>query len=334
MEQNQFSNQGFSPSTPTGIVSVKKGFPLWAKVVIPVVVLFVLGIGVALAARIWDPLWSPFRPSPEKVIEKMFVEMEKVTSLSSDFNIVANLPNNEGFSVQLKDSSDVSNVQSPKSKGSLKAAMETQGIQISLEGEYIALDKSLFVKLNKVPAIPFLPIDLNSLKGKWIKIGADSANSVSNPNLTNLFKQRKDLFVVKEELKDEKINKINCYHYILEIKGDKIGSLLKELTGDISNPLGGETSQLTDEQIKEVTDKIGEIEIEYWISKENNLPIKIKVNKDFSVEGKTISANLEANFSDYGKKFEVKAPDSFVGIEEIMGGLLPTKIPTKIPTKK
>lgn len=297
--------------------------PFWTslafKVAVGVAVVVVVGTGVALAARILDPLWNPFRPSPEKVMEKVFNKIEKITSLSSDFNIAVNLPDNEGFSARLKDSSDMSDIQNPKSKGSLEATIKTQGIQLLLGGEYSVLDKSLFVKLNKVPFIPLLPIDLGSLKNKWIKLNADNTDSVNNPSFVDFLKQRKEFFTVKQELKDEKVNKINCYHYVLGINGDKIASLLNNLAKDISNPLSGETPELTNEQIKQVADKVGEIEVGYWISKKDNLPIKIKINKNFNAEGETISFDLEANFSDYGRKFEVNAPDSFMGIEEIMG---------------
>jgi len=75
------------------------------KIIIPILVLVFLllaGATIVLASRIWDPLWNPFRPKPEKVIERMFQKVWQVKTFQdkSDISLICNSKNK--FSLRLK----------------------------------------------------------------------------------------------------------------------------------------------------------------------------------------------------------------------------------------
>ena len=76
--KSEIETQTYYPSPP----QKKKSKILW--IIIGGIILVVVGgILGALATRVWDPLWNPFRPEPTEVIEKMTLEMEKLKTLHS-----------------------------------------------------------------------------------------------------------------------------------------------------------------------------------------------------------------------------------------------------------
>ncbi|MDP2910359.1 MAG: hypothetical protein Q8N58_01045, partial [bacterium] len=62
--------QNIGPISP---IKPKTPFKINKMLIIKIGIAAVVGVlvltGVALAARIWDPVWNPFRPEPEEVME-------------------------------------------------------------------------------------------------------------------------------------------------------------------------------------------------------------------------------------------------------------------------
>ena len=239
----------------------KRNF-LWLKVLAGVLILVFLGAGVALAFRVWDPLWNPFRPSPEKVLQKMFENIKSISGAHTEADVrISGAGNvaNSSFVLKLKDDTNKSNAQG---KIILQAIM--QGIQLSGEGSYVILGNDLFFKIDSLPSMSFLPIDLSQFTGKWYKI--TGLKSSSN-NLTNLLENQKDIIYVKKQLPDEKINGISVYHYVLGLQQNGIKDLLGEALKD--------NKSVSQEQINQMAQSISGLDIEYWIGKKDNYPYKI-----------------------------------------------------------
>jgi len=142
---------------------------LWFKIAAAVVLIILLGAGIALASRAWDPLWNPFRPSPEKVLQKMLENMQKISSVHTEAELKADGAEGaagSSFLLKLSDHSDVSDNQNMKSQGKINAEIKSQGVQLSGTASYLGLGKDLFFKIDNLPAIPLLPIDLNQFTGR------------------------------------------------------------------------------------------------------------------------------------------------------------------------
>src|SRR3989344_4057739 len=55
-------------------------FKLFAFLSVILIITAIIGAGVALATRVWDPTWSPFRPAPDAVISKAWNNLKQVKS--------------------------------------------------------------------------------------------------------------------------------------------------------------------------------------------------------------------------------------------------------------
>lgn len=69
----------------------------------------VVGVGTSLATRVWDPLWNPFRPNPEKVLAKTASQMKELKTYHNKTVFVADFKNKEGFKIEGDFSGDSDN---------------------------------------------------------------------------------------------------------------------------------------------------------------------------------------------------------------------------------
>ncbi len=328
MDEQQINN--INQISPNLLTEPKKPFWkfLWVKIVVGVLVVAILGTGVALASRVWDPLWNPFRPSPEMVLKNMAESMQKVSSVHTevDFRMDgAGEASSTSLVAKLIDNSDISNLQNLKSGGSLTVGLGIQGIQLTGEANYIISGKDLFIMLSNLPNIPFLPIDLSSFKGKWIRMTGLSDNSEDMTGLVQMVKNfsgNGNLMVVKKELPDEKLGKINSYHYVVGLKEDGAKEFIKIILKETSDltTLSDEAMQA---QSDEIAQKIGALEIEYWIGKKDELLRKVKLETRFVDDSQEAIIGITLNLSDFNKPVSVKAPDIYTNAEDLMKDFAP-----------
>jgi len=352
------------------------------KIIGGLIILVLVGFLISLYTRAFDPLWNPFRPKPEKVIEKMALEMEVLKTVHSkakiDFEEIEDTKESFKISINFGGDSDNSDPKNPKSAGDFEAALAFEGMQFSLAGEGRVVGETSYFKLTTIPALPFLTmfgIDLSEVKDRWIKIDQESImdwlksimGQIPTPGIEEMFKKQiesqkemeekleklivgKKLYLVKEELKDEKIDKIKVYHYIVALNKEEIKKLISEIMGiyyDMTfeamievipeqfKPSPEEIEREKQEAIKDLKrnldeffEKIGEIEGEVWIDKKDNLLYKIKGEKEIDLskfEEKTqgrISIKFEMDFSNFNQPVKIEAPKEYKTLEEIFGGSL------------
>jgi hypothetical protein len=306
----------------------KSWLSLILKIVAGVVIILILGTGIALASRIWDPLWNPFRPSPEMVLKNMVGKMQKVSSVHTEVDFRMDgvgEASSTSLTAKLIDSSDTSDLQNPKSDGKLTMGIETQGVQLSAEASYLASGKDLYIRLNNVPTIPILPIDLSSLKGKWIRMTGLSNDSQELTGLMQTVKNfsgNSNLMTVKKELLDEKAGGVNSYHYIAGFKEEGIKDFIKILLEETSN-LTTSSKEIIQAQTDEIAQKIGALEIEYWIGKKDELLRKVKLETRFVDDDQEAVIGITLNLSDFNKPVSVKTPDIYTNAEDLMKDFAP-----------
>lgn len=139
----------------------------WHWILAPLLILLG-GLVIVLAARIWDPLWNPFRPRPEKVLERMILKMKELKTVESENKISLAVQSNDGsnfeMEIKLSEKEDLREKENPKSEGDFyfsfgAGASKTKetpsfamGGKVSLAGQYKNLNQKGFVKLTTLPA--------------------------------------------------------------------------------------------------------------------------------------------------------------------------------------
>jgi len=326
------------------------------KIIAGVALVVILGAGTTLAARIWDPLWNPFRPSPDEVIVQMTEKMKEVKTLHSDGNLELNVKNGTGFGIKSNIWTDIDLRDSENLMGAngfdISFAME--GVQFSIGFETKQIEETSYMKINTIPAFPMLQsvfqmigIDQNQLKDKWIKVDLKKLlgeayvakqkeetkkQEVLVEKLKKLIEES-TFYSVKTELPDEEIGNKKAYHYIVVLNQNEIKRIVPEIlktlteTGSSTLPFEQVTSNLQEEMDK-FFEKIGELNGELWIGKEDSLLYRFKGEKTVEMgkisEGKegAISLKITTDFSKFNQPIEIESPKEYKNLDEILNPLM------------
>lgn len=285
-----------------------------------------------LYVQSWDPMWNPFRASPNVVIAEMGVKMAQVKTCHSALDFEIGIKNEEEFNINgnIKVEADITDSDSIKSATEFKFYFTAEGMELSLAGENKTIDDVSYFKLTTIPAFPYL----DDFKNQWVKIDQESLGKIAgeeyqppeeDQKMEELIEDIKEvlgkakMFKVKEELADEEINNQKVYHYMVVL--DKEG--IKVLIPEIIEKMAEYTPEL-EEFYKELDDffeKTGEIDAEIWIGKKDKLPYRIKFEKEIDISkfDETqdgiiiIKANIEMSAFDQPKNIE--APQNFKTID-------------------
>ena len=283
-----------------------------------VIVLAMIGVGVSLATRLWDPLWNPFRPEPEEVIEKMSTEMDSLKTIRSrtKFDISSKEEAKEVFKLSLDFTNDLDKTdsQNPKSAAEFYLNSEVEEVGIALGGENKTIGKDFYLKLTIVPSIPEFPINLNQFKDQWIKIDEESIKNLLESsgapiNTSEIEKAKekqkeiferfqtlikgKKLYIIKKEFPDEKIGNLKTYHYLVALNKEEVKKLIPDLLKELIKteifpqpPTEAEWQEFEKEFPKKFDEffaKIGDIEEEIWIGKKDLYLYKVKGEKEIDL---------------------------------------------------
>jgi hypothetical protein len=354
---NQIPEQIPSPSptpapapTPTPTPTVyfppappKKSKTGVVKIIIGIILIGIIVTGISLVSRIWDPLWNPFRLSPEKVMEKMNLEMEKLETLHSrtklDIEVKGYTENPTTISLISDGDLDNTNPDNPKSAGSLGLTMTMEGMEFSLAGEAKLIGQDFYFKLNTLPALALLPIsgiDYTQLKNQWIKTDIVSKEGI-NPEITKqiagLFKDKK-FYSVTKEFSDEKLDNQKTYHYLLTLNKEEIKKVLSEFLDTAVRPEQlAEVNVNKEELLSKISDfleKMGDVSSDIWIGKKDLYLYQIKGEKEIDLSefieaGQTLKVNvkIESSFFNFDKPVTIEAPTDFKELEEILSEIMP-----------
>jgi len=239
-----------------------------AKLIFALIVVLILiaaiGAGVVLATRIWDPAWSPFRPSPESVIIKAWDNLKLINSgnfnteflvngkgmgtpeSTFDFDITAKA--NGGADIGKKIASmkaDISAVQTDSAGNKLECAIAGEG-RIVNEIFYLKIDKLDIGDLAFF--LEMFGIDVNKIKGQWIKfdeqgaqddllqyIGVETSQQLQDQKyikesldrIVKILLDRKAYDV--KQLPDNQDSEGKEYHYSVSLNRQKFNDALPEI---------------------------------------------------------------------------------------------------------
>ncbi len=325
------------------------------KIVIGIVILGVVGAGACLGVRVWDPLWNPFRPSPEKVIGEMSTNMEEVKTLHSkvEINITSKGGVSESkFSINFEGDSDATDFENLKSAGLFDITAAVNGMQFSSAMESKIISDITYLKLNTLvvpsdlePLLLMFGINLNGIKGQWIKINKEAMENLTGETyvpqemskgeqekmikrLQELFAERK-IYYIEKEMPDEKVNGKEAYHYLLALDKEEIKKITPELFEIIKESSGqslgwGSGTTFIAGIFSELLDKLGDVTVEMWIGKKDKLLYKIEGEKEIDLskfdekDKGVVNIKITFNFSNFNQPVEIKAPETFKSLEEIL----------------
>ncbi len=304
-------------------VTSKKSSAVVIKIIAGVVVLGVIGTGICLGTRVWDPLWNPFRPSPEKVIEEMLANMKEVKILHSKVRIAIEAKDEEGIemaiSLLMNNDSDATDPKNLKVSTDFDATITALGLKekFFLAGESRGIGEASYLKMAKIdipsdfqPLLMILGINLDEIIGQWIKIDKEALENLTGQTyvpqeisedeqeamikkLQELFEERK-VYYVKEEMPDEEINGKKAYHYLLALDKEEIKKVIPEMFKIIIESSGQSlgvdeftTAFIVEglaESINKSLEKVGDITAEMWIGKKDKLFYKIEGEKEIDLD--------------------------------------------------
>lgn len=359
---NNTQNQFHVPDLTSSVQKRKTGTVI--TIVVGVLILGVLGVGASLYTQVWDPLWSPFRPDPEDIVEQMIQNMAEVKTMhfEATIGIVAEIATSGVFKVSMNIRSD-SDVTDPENlQGSVffdVAITSDFGEAFAFEGEVRSMGKTAYFRFNPflVPeelqlTLDLIGVDLNTIGEQWIKFDKETLGSFGidtseleisqekqkefAERIKKLFQEKK-LYIVKEELPDQKIGGIKAYHYVLALDQQELKNAIVELFSVMAESsgesFGGELGISfliggLSESLNVFLDKVGGITGEVLIGKKDKLLYNMKVEKeidlsqlDSATQGTiTIAVNLE--YSQFNQPVTIEAPKSFMKFEELFGPLL------------
>jgi len=321
MEEKILSSQ--MPKQELPVAPLKKSKGKIFKIVVGIIILVLVGLGISLYTRAWDPLWNPFRPEPEEVINEMAKKMTDVKTLHSEtkFDFLTKEDTKETFKMTMEfwSDSDTTDKENPKSAGNFSLSLAIEGMQFLLAGESKTIGKDSYLKLTTIPASPFLEaylsqmgIDLSQLKNQWIKIDEESTKNLlkslgmetemeeetetKQKEMIEKFQailKDKKLYLARKEFPDTKIKNQKVYHYLVALNKEGVKKLIPELLKELIKtgifpqpPTEAEWQEFEKEFPKEFDKffaKIGDIEGEIWIGKKDLYLYKIKGGKEIDL---------------------------------------------------
>jgi len=341
----------------TPLVSSQKGLSIIAKIIAGAVVLGVAGLGVCLGTRVLDPLWNPFRPSPEEVIEEISTSMEEVKTLHSkgEIEIILKSAISEDKSlITFEGDSDARDSENMKLDGEF--GVTSVGMQkFSLSVSNRIIGDTTYLKLNEIVGpsdieslFLMLGVNLDEIKGQWIMFGEEaleklggvySSQEISREEQEKITKKIQELFAerkvyyVKEEMPDEKINGKKAYHYLITLDKEEIKEVVPEILR-ISMESSGQSLGMDEfsiafmiggltESINQFFEKVGDITVGIWIGKKDNLLYRIEGEKEIDLSNLSaevsgiLNLKIAFDFSNFNQPVEIKAPESFKTLEEV-----------------
>jgi len=336
-----------------GSESIKKAgskLVIAMQLISALLVILILSTGIALATRVWDPMWNPFRLKPEQVLAKMVQKRSDIKTVHSEFSFSLK-ETDTNFSLNLKSDSDNNDPNNIKFKSNVRLGLTSEGASMYFVIDQIGIGKTSYYKITNFPMqlamiLQEMGIEMDQFEDKWIKFEPESFdNFIRNSGDENLIKQLeesknqseeqtkqaediiklfqdKQLLLVKQELPDGQINGQNAYHYILGINKEEFKKIAPDFIDTIieSNEqlkaYQQEVRDFLNEYSNAFIEKAGEIEVEIWIGKKDYFAYRVKSQGTINLEyNEKINFNLSADLSKFNESIQIQAPSDYVPIE-------------------
>lgn len=330
-------------------------------------------------------LWSPFKQVGGDVLVealdkslqaktfnllgRLEVEVETAAEASAD-----NDEQSKNFKIGLEaqeqiDKTDIKNI---KANAQINLGMEAEGMIISGNFEARCFGDNFYLKLVSLPSFLPLPVDLEQIKGQWIKLNFKdledklAAAGFSLPSddsqdfqdslrgLKEIIAGRK-FFEIKRNFGKEKILNVSTEHYLVELNKRAVKDFIPAYFSLLEKQIP-EVQEQDDvkQQLAEFKDGLNNnferywaglrgLQFDIWLEQGSGRLVKLKwekeidpaeiaVSKKLSLNLKKIKLRLELGLSQFNERFEFAEPAAFKTAEEVFGDLFEQLIPATSTT--
>jgi len=328
---------------PVPFVSTKKlGFPL--KIISVVAVLGIISGGALLATRVFDPIWSPFRTSPAKVIPAMIEKMQEIKTFHSEVKFNADMKGEDPgkLTVSSSGSLDINEPQNVKTDEIFEVLFSSKNIGDIGEVFFAkfnlkTIGREIYFNISELdsPSLFFLfamvGINSNDAVGNWIKFPIENKSGEDSkleqvPSLTEQARKiisESSFCVFKKQLSDQKIEGQKMYRYLIALDNEKTAQLVSDLELLQPEKFNTEAGTLkTKEEIFELLNNIGEISAELLIGKNDYFLYGLKIEKNIDLSKFDFGQNLldiyfEINNSKFNQPVNIEMPVNYKTFEEV-----------------
>lgn len=296
------------------------------------------------------------KEKPEIVLAEALRNIQKLKTFHHEENFKIEFFRNKESSVveiNVAGNVDNKNKEVPKASTSIRVNLSNKKEEsMRIKGDLIRVGEEIFGKIEEIPRIPpmvmilsMIGIDINKIENVWIKIDEKSLENfykkrgieVKKPfkqkELSEIFegKKFKEFLILKIErdLGVEKIGQKKVYHYIVSVDKEKIKEFFYQIL-DRAIPSLKEKEEIEIEMIDQIKkvwekglEKIGKLDFEIWIGKEDKMIYKIAFDKEIDISEETkenvrVKISGDFNFSKFNEKIEIVKPSEFKTLEEII----------------
>lgn len=272
----------------------------------------------------------------------MFEKMKDVKSSHGSVKMVIDANQQGGMSGKITIFADVdsnlSDISNPQVQGNTQINVSGQGFDMSANVDLRMLNKEAYFNIKEINAPPLavmfamMGIDIDSLKGNWIKAPVDQSTQLQTPEQLEEIQKiisEANVFDVEKQLPDQVMDGQSTYHYLVVLNnanlvgamGDLIDEAAKQTEGASTNVL---VTGMAKGAVSEFLNKIGKVGVELFIGKKDNLLYGVKVSKDIdlstidsSLNG-SASVNFEEYYSKYNQPVVIQVPAIFKNIEDFI----------------
>ncbi|KKQ76313.1 MAG: hypothetical protein US98_C0041G0002 [Parcubacteria group bacterium GW2011_GWC1_38_6] len=304
------------------------------------IAILLIGSTTVLATKLWDPVWSPFRIEPERVMATMVEKMKTIKTISSNINIFIENQEKNSLSADIKVDSD-GREGTNKQSLTFTVSIEQKNNSVSISGESLIIGEDGYIRINDIPLM--LSSFLGPIQGQWFKYSQDAdvndSNKKSFEQLQKIFGDSQ-WYIVEKALSDEAVNGVKTYHYLTSLNQQAIensfADFLKEYQGEISNnsPLEQvDFQEISSSIMDDILKQAGDIKAEVWIGKKDFYLYKIRTEKvlnlgSLNFPGRNIAdLDIEINFSRFNEEFTIESPNNFKDLQEFLKQYTPTPTP-------
>ncbi|PIU14158.1 hypothetical protein COT20_02955 [bacterium (Candidatus Gribaldobacteria) CG08_land_8_20_14_0_20_39_15] len=353
-----------------------------SKVVFIVAAVAVGTVFLCLTSGLWNPAWNPFK----QVGGDLFIEALDKTLQAKTFNLLGlleveaetradalagndNQTKNFTIVLEAQEQIDKTDIENIKANAQIDLGMETEGMIISGNLEARCLGDNLYFKLISLPSFLPLPVEMEQIKGKWIKLNvmalrdklaaagfnlpSDGAQGFQDnlKELKEIIAGRK-FFEIKRNFAREKISNVSVEHYSVELNKRAVKDFIPAYLSLLEKQIPQDQEQGIKQQLAELKDNFDNNFERYWAGLNNLLyfdiwleqgrgrlvklkwekeidPVKINANWK---ELKKIKLRLELGLSQFNEKFEFSEPTEFKTADEAFGDLFGQMIPATSTT--
>lgn len=256
----------------------------------------------ALATRVIDPFFNPFRPGHQQVISRAFLKLQTIEALHYDAALQVDTSGIKKISVLVEGNGDISDLSNIKTAGAADISF-LDGNFLNVDAQFKLIGRKLYVMLEGATEAmlkSLLAIDATAIKGTWVSFVIPE---YAFPDLKGGASDQ-PFYIFKKRLPDAAMGGQKIYRYLVALDS----RALKNMAGAALPPFW---------------DSAGDIDVELSIGSKNyylyGITARATVDSNVIYPGTNGRAGigLMANFSRFDVPVLVDVPAGHQSFEEV-----------------